>query len=61
MFTDELFPVVEVKYSTFAGLWQGEENSGYPTLMILSECHTVNICTVDISWKVILLQLKEYT
>jgi hypothetical protein len=61
MFTYELFLTVEVICSTFAGLWYGEENSGYPALTILSGCCTVNIYAADISWKVISLQLKEYT
>jgi hypothetical protein len=34
---------------------------GYPALLILLECCTINICAADISQKVILLQLKGYT
>jgi hypothetical protein len=61
MFTDELLLAFETICSTLTGLWCGHEKLGYHALLILLECCTINICAADISWKVILLQLKGYT
>jgi hypothetical protein len=62
MFADEeLFVGYKTICSTLTGLWYGQEKLGYPALLILLECCTINICASDISWKVILLQLKGYT
>jgi hypothetical protein len=61
MFTDELFQASETNCFTFMGLWYGQEKLEDPALLILIECYTINICAADISWKVISLQLKEYT
>jgi hypothetical protein len=56
-----LFLDVQTVYSTFTGLWYGQEKLGYPVLLILLKCYTINICAVAISLKVISLQLKGYT
>jgi hypothetical protein len=59
MFTDELFLGFETV--CFTGLWYGQDELGYPALLILLECCTVNFCATVISQKVISLQLKGYT
>jgi hypothetical protein len=61
MFTAELFIGLEKIYFNFTGLRYGQEELGYPALLILLGSCTVNICAADISQKVISLQLKEYT
>jgi hypothetical protein len=63
MFTEELFQcfeTVHIYIIFFRGLWYGQEELGCPALLILLECCTINICAVDISQKVISLQLKGY-
>jgi hypothetical protein len=35
MFTDELFLGFETIYCTLTGLWYGQEELGYPALLIL--------------------------
>jgi hypothetical protein len=60
MFTDE-FRDFETICSALTGQWYGQEKLEYPALLIPIECCTINICATDISWKVISLQLKEYT
>jgi hypothetical protein len=49
MFTDELFLGFETTCSIVTGLWYGQEELSYPTLLVLLECYIVNICAVDIS------------
>jgi hypothetical protein len=49
MFTDELFQGFETIYNTFTGLWYGQEKLGYPALLILLECCTINFCAADFS------------
>jgi hypothetical protein len=49
MFTDELFLGFEKICSTVTGLWYGQEELGYPSLLIQLECNTINICAADIS------------
>jgi hypothetical protein len=61
MFIGELFLGFETIYSTLTGLWYGQEKLGYPSLLILLECCTIDICGADISWNAISLQLKGYT
>jgi hypothetical protein len=61
MCTDELFQGFETKCNTLAGLWYGQEELGYPILLILLKCCTVMFCAADISQKVLLLQLRGYT
>jgi hypothetical protein len=51
MFTDELFLGFETKCNTLTGLWYGQEELGYPALLSLLECCTVNFCASDISQK----------
>jgi hypothetical protein len=60
-FTDELFLSFETICSTLTGRWYGLEKFGYPVLLILLDCCTINMCAADISWKVISLQLEGYT
>jgi hypothetical protein len=55
MFTDELFQAFET-CNTLTGLWYGQEELGYPVLLIQLECCTINICAAEISQKVISLQ-----
>jgi hypothetical protein len=54
------FKVLRQYVILFTGLWYGQEELGYPALLILLKCCTVNICAADISQKVIPLQLKWY-
>jgi hypothetical protein len=61
MFTDELFLGFGAICYNFTGLWYGQEQLGYPALLIWLESCTINICAADISQKVISLQLKGYT
>jgi hypothetical protein len=61
MFTDELFLGFETICCTLTELWYGQEELGYPALLIRLECCLINICAADISRKVILLQPKRYT
>jgi hypothetical protein len=61
IFTDELFKGFETICNTLTGLWCGQEELGYPALLILLECCTVIICAAEISHKVISLQMKGYT
>jgi hypothetical protein len=61
MFTDELFLGFETICCNFTGLWYGQEQLGYPALLILLESCSVNICAADISQKLISPQLKGYT
>jgi hypothetical protein len=56
-----LFLGFETICSNFTGLWYGQEQVGYPALLIRLESCNINICAADISQKVISLQLKEYT
>jgi hypothetical protein len=50
MFTDdELFVGFETICSTLMGLWYGQEKLEYPTLLILLDCYTTNICAADIA------------
>jgi hypothetical protein len=61
MITDELFQGFETIYNTFTGLWYGQEELGYPALLILLECCTIKFCadthlyltaqsTIKVSW-----------
>jgi hypothetical protein len=49
MFTDELFLGFETISSTLTGLWYGQDEFGYPALLILLECCTINFCAAVIS------------
>jgi hypothetical protein len=60
VFTDEVFLGFETIHSTLTGLWYGQEELGYPALLILQKCCTINICAADSSQKVISLHLKGY-
>ncbi|XP_023726224.1 uncharacterized protein LOC111874721 isoform X2 [Cryptotermes secundus] len=57
--------ILELNSSIFPGiqhgLWYGQEELGYPVLLILLECCTIKFCAANISLKVISLQLKGYT
>jgi hypothetical protein len=59
-FSDELFPGFKIICS-LTGLWYGQEELGYPALLIPLECFIVNICATDIFQNVISLQLNGYT
>jgi hypothetical protein len=61
MLTDELFRCCETIPATLTGLCFGEAKLEYPALLILLEFCIINIFAADISWKVILLQLKGHT
>jgi hypothetical protein len=43
IFTDELFQGFETICNTLAGLWYGQEEVGYPALLTLLECCTINL------------------
>jgi hypothetical protein len=49
MFTDELFIGFETICSTLTGFWYGQDELGYPALLILLECYTVNFRAAVIS------------
>jgi hypothetical protein len=54
------FKVLRQYVNTLTGLWYGQEELGYPALLVLLERCTVTFCAADISQKVISLQLKWY-
>jgi hypothetical protein len=56
MFTDELLVGFEVICFILTGLWYGQEEFGYPALVLPEYC-TINICGADISWKLSLFEL----
>jgi hypothetical protein len=56
MFSDELFEGFQAISSTLIGLWYGQEELGYPALLILLECCTINICAAVICQKMFSLQ-----
>jgi hypothetical protein len=60
VFTDKLLLAFETVSSAVTGLGCGHEKLGYHALLIRLECCTINICTADISWKVISLQQQGY-
>jgi hypothetical protein len=49
MFTDELFLGFETICSTVTGFWYGQDELGYPALLILLECCIENFCAAVIS------------
>jgi hypothetical protein len=61
MFTDELFEGFVTLCNTLTGLWYGQEELGYPALLILLASCTIHFCAANISQKVISPQLNGYT